>query len=160
VVVHDQAGDLGLALLGLFRHGQRIVFGWSDRERELLRWSLRFEADCAPVVDTEFAGERRDLAPNRLRFLGTEICPPSVQPAVVGEQFRPVLGQVLEEVLAGAGPQEEEIRPDTRRAGRAGGLDDIAELFGPIRYPREDRRYMEDYADAKAAVARKVIARA
>ena len=38
VVVDDQAGDLGLSVgVGVFGHGQRIVFRGSDPEGELLR---------------------------------------------------------------------------------------------------------------------------
>jgi hypothetical protein len=125
VVVHDQTGDLGFSVR-LFRHCQRIVFGSSDRKGELLRLPLRLEPSRAPVGDAEFAGERRDLAPNRLRFLGAEIRAPSVELPGVREELRPVRGKML----ARSGAQEEEIRPDAGRAGLARRLHDFAELSG------------------------------
>jgi hypothetical protein len=82
--------------------------------------------------------ERRDLSPHGLRLVGPEVSAPPTKLLVVRNELGPVLGEMLEEVLAGTGAEEEQIRPDPGRAGRAGGLDDFSELLGPVGDPRED----------------------
>src|SRR5206468_1413349 len=62
-------------------------------------------------------------------------------------ELRPVLGEMLEEMLPCAGAQEEQIRPDAGRAGLAGGLHDLAELLRAIRDPGEDRSHSDACLD-------------
>ena len=92
----------------------------------------------AAVGDAVLPGERGHQLPHRLRLLRTEIRATAIQLLVVGDELGPVFGEVLEEVLARAGPQEEEVRPDAGRARLAWRLDDLAELFGPVGDTGED----------------------
>ncbi len=92
MVVDDEAGDLRLSVgLGVFGHGQQIVWAESDREGQLLRLSLRFAFGSygvrTPVGDTELARERRDPALERPRLFGAEIRASAVELLVAGDKL-------------------------------------------------------------------------
>src|SRR5205085_1349487 len=86
-----------------------------DGERQLLRLDgrLRFEPEPAPVPDAVLLRERRDRLLDRLRLLLVEIRAAPIKPFVALQLLGPVARQVLEEVLARAGSEKEQIRPDT-----------------------------------------------
>ena len=58
---------------------------------------------------------------------------------VAGQLLRPVLGEVGEEVLSGARPQEEEVRPDPGRARLAGREHDVGTTRMPGGSGRSER---------------------
>ena len=58
-----------------------------------------------------------------------------------GRSSRPVARQVLEEVLAGAGPEVEHVRPDRGRAGVAGRPHDVGHLRRIVGQAGQDRRH-------------------
>jgi hypothetical protein len=89
----------------------------------------------ATVGHGELACERRDLLSHGLRFVGPEVSAPPIELVVARDELRRVLGKMLEEVLAGAGAEEEQVRPDPGSPCCAGGLDDFGELLGPIGDP-------------------------
>ena len=113
--------------------------GWLlNGQRELLRLRRRDELQPPPVRDLQLPRETPDLLAHRLRLGGAEVGPAGVQLLVMRQELGPILGQMLQEVLARAGPQEEEVRPDAGRARLAWRLDDLAELFGPVGDTGED----------------------
>src|SRR5438874_190 len=94
-------------------------------QRQLLRdhgW-LGLQPEAAAVADAVLLRQRRDLISHRLRLILPEVGPPGIEPLVALELFRPVLRQVLEEVLPRTRAQEEQVRPDPAGAGLAGGAD-------------------------------------
>jgi hypothetical protein len=95
----------------------------------------------AAIRHAEFASEGRDLQSHGLRFVGPEVSPPAIELLVVRNELGPVLSEVLEEVLAGARAEEEQVCPDPRRAGLARGLDDFGELLGPVGDAGEDGEF-------------------
>jgi len=142
VVVHDQAGDLGfpVALLlrgGLVRHGTRIVRGKAavaerhlQRQRKLLRFRLRDDRGTATVADAVLAGGLAHLGADRLCVLRAEVGTAGVEALVPGE--------LLREVLARAGAEEEQVRPDAAGPRSPSLADDLLELLGPIGDPRRE----------------------
>src|SRR5262245_43848645 len=92
--------------------------------------------------------ELRDLLADRRGDRGRKVGARPVQPSVALELFGPVPGEVLEEVLAGAGLQVEEVRPDAGGAGLAGRADDLLELLGPVGDAGQDRGHADARLDA------------
>src|SRR4051812_31525761 len=106
---------------------------WLERERQLLRLRGRPEPDAAAVADAELLRQARHLGPHGLRLGGREVGPVAVEALVPVELLGPLAGELLEEVLAGPRPEEEDVRPDAARTGLAGCTDDLGELLGPVR---------------------------
>src|SRR5207342_782079 len=90
------------------------------------------------VTHAVSAGERRDFSPDWPRLLGAEVDTTRVEPLVAVELLRVVAGERFEKVLAGARPEEEQVRPDAAGAGLARCVHDRFELLRPVRDPRED----------------------
>ena len=75
-----------------------------------------------------------------------------------GTSSRPVLREVVEEVLAGARSQVQDVRPDRGRAGVAGGAHDVGHELRLVRQAGQDRRHADARLDA--GVAQPAAARA
>ena len=71
-----------------------------------------------------------------------------VQLLVARQLLGPVAREVLEEVLARPGPEEEQVRPDAGRSGLARGAHDLRELLRPVGEPGEDRRHADARVDS------------
>src|SRR5204862_7109902 len=63
----------------------------------------------------------------------------AVEPLVLGQELRPVAGEAVEEVLAGARLEVEGVRPDAAGAGLARRTHDVREELRPVRDAGEDR---------------------
>ena len=82
------------------------------------------------VADAVRARELRTSVAGRLGLGSRQVGAPRVEALVVGEELGPVARQALEEVLARARAEVEEVRPDAAGAGLARGRDDARELLG------------------------------
>src|SRR6266851_597759 len=112
--------------------------GRSKAQRKLLGLWRRREANVSPVANAVFTRERADLVPQRISLLGAEVgAPLRIEPLVERQLLGPVLGEMLEEVLARSRAKEEEIGPDAGRAGFSGGPHDLSQLLGPVGDPRQ-----------------------
>src|SRR5436309_4640089 len=98
----------------------------SDRERELLGGGTRLESARAAVGDVEALLERRHHALHRLRRRAVRVRT-AIEGEIARHQLRPVAREVLQEVLARAGLQIEDVAPDVGGPGVTRGLDDIRE---------------------------------
>ena len=78
----------------------------------------------APIGHAVAHGEVPDLPPNDGQHPVLDIGAAGVQRLVARQQLGPVTCEVLEEVLAGPGPQVEDVGPDRRGTGIAGGAYD------------------------------------
>src|SRR5215210_7576504 len=111
----------------------------SDGERKLLGLGRRLEADLPPVADPELARQARDLLAEWIALRRAQVgAPPGVEALVERQLLRPVLSQVLEEVLTRPGPQKEQVRPDPRGPGLPGRPHHLAQLLRPVGDARQD----------------------
>ena len=144
VVIDDQACDL-------FGHRRELYVAnpaltrAARAEPARRRWH---ELDACGGRERRARGRARGRAPHRLGLGAGEVRAAGVQPLVPLELLRPVPGERLEEVLARAGTQVEQVRPDARGAGLARGPDDLGELLGPVGEPGKDRRHADARLDA------------
>ena len=90
------------------------------------------ELHAPAVPDTELSRERRDLLPQRLRLGARQVGAAAVELEEARQLLGKILGHVLEEVFAGSGLQEEQVRPHAGRASLPRGLDDLSQLLGPV----------------------------
>src|SRR5439155_13896338 len=77
---------------------------------------------------------------DRPRRRARDVCATGEELLVAVELLRPVPSERREEMLAYAGPQMDDARPDRARSGRACPADDLFQKLGSIRKAREDRR--------------------
>src|SRR5437762_1211208 len=82
-----------------------------------------------------------DPPPHGLRLGRRQVRAPTVELLVALELLGPVAREALEEVLARARAQEEDVAPEMRRARLARGAHDLRELLGPVGDARQDRRH-------------------
>ena len=82
-----------------------------------------------------------------------------VQALVARQQLRPVAREVVEEVLARARAQVEDVGPDGGRAGVTRGPDDVGHLRRVVRQPRQDRRHADARIDARRRSASRIARR-
>src|SRR5262249_49741170 len=94
-----------------------------------------------PVADLRFTSQPGDLLPYRLRRRSGEVGAAGVELLIVRQLLRPVLGEVLEEVLARAGTEEEQIGPDPGGTCFPRRFHDRPQLLWAIRDPGKDRRH-------------------
>ena len=92
---------------------------WASRER-------RQEPHRPPVPDLEPLAELGDLAADGLDLVLAQVRPAGVEPLVARQSSGQSRAEVVEEVLAGPGPEVQDVRPDRGRAGVAGGPHDVA----------------------------------
>src|SRR5436190_11838621 len=106
---------------------------------ELLRLGRRRKADAAAVADPVLARQTPDGLADRRRLGLGEVGTAAVEPLVLGQELRPVAGEAVEEMLAGAGLEVEGVRPDAAGAGLARRTHDLCEELRPVRDAGEDR---------------------
>ncbi len=107
----------------------------------------RLDADTPAVGDLITGPQVGDLALDRFGDCPRDIGPAGVDRLILGEKLRPVAGEVLEEVLARAGPEVEDVRPDGRRPRVASGAHHLGHERGPVGQPGQDRRQADARLD-------------
>src|SRR5512145_1361184 len=119
----------------------------SDRQWQLLRLGLWRQLDRAAVGNLVALAKGGDLLADGLGH-GLVHERGAVQAMVSGEELRPVTGQVLEEMLARAGLEIEQVAPHTGGPGVTGGADDRFELLRAVREAGQDGRHADVGVDA------------
>src|SRR5262245_17002270 len=100
---------------------------FSDRQGKLGRHRRRLERRGPPVRDLVARAQFRDLPTDGLGVSRGEVGPPPVESLVALELGGPVTRQVVEEVLARAWTEVQEVGPQVRGARVPGRADDLRE---------------------------------
>ena len=95
-------------------------------------FALRLLRPHPTVSDLVFTGQIGHRGPHGLDVLTRQIRPSGVELLVERDELGPLVGQMVHEVLAGAGTHEEQVRPNAGRTCLAGGADDLGELLGSV----------------------------